>query len=122
VRLHHLAIRVRDLDAAVRFYVDVLGLRERSRPREGAVWLWLGEATLMIERTVGERPEEPFDSPRPGLHLFAIAIDAASRADWEARLASHGVPIVHRTGYSLYVHDPEGNRVALSHHPISAGP
>src|SRR5207249_7222792 len=46
---HHLAIQVKDLSAAERFYVEVLGLRvlrrwpwEDGRPGERAVWLSFG--------------------------------------------------------------------------------
>ena len=32
-------------------------------------------------------------------------------------IAERGVAVVHRTRFTLYVQDPEGNRVGLSHHP-----
>jgi hypothetical protein len=54
---------------------------------------------------------------RPGLHLVALRIGLADRQAWEDRLAAAGVPVVHRTGFTIYVRDPEGNRVGLSHHP-----
>ncbi|HXX30163.1 MAG TPA: glyoxalase, partial [Myxococcaceae bacterium] len=31
-----------------------------------------------------------------------------------------GVAVEHETRWTLYVRDPEGNRVALSHHPQPA--
>jgi hypothetical protein len=39
---------------------------------------------------------------------------------WEERLHAGGVEVVHRTRWTLYVRDPEGNRVGLSHHPEPA--
>ena len=124
MRLHHLAIRVRDLDAALAFYRDALGLAETARPRPGSIWLALGDATLMLEETSGTREPEPFETTRPGLHAIALAVDASERDAWEARLAARGIVVHHRTAHTLYLRDPEGNRVALSHHPlvISAAP
>ena len=55
---HHLAIQVKDLPAAERFYVDALGLRvlrrwpwEDGRPGERSVWLSVGagEEFLALE-------------------------------------------------------------------------
>ncbi len=114
MRIHHLALRVHDLAAAEHFYARVLGLAVLGRPREGAVWLALGEgAVLMLERCADPPAAVPFRSERAGLHLLALAIAPGERAPWEARLAAHGVEVVERTAYTLYVQDPEGNRVGL---------
>jgi catechol 2,3-dioxygenase-like lactoylglutathione lyase family enzyme len=121
--LHHLAIQCADLAACVRFYVEVLGLPVVRRwPAEGggdrSVWLGLGgEAFLALERA-GEPPRgAPWQSPAAGLHLLALRIGAEERGGWEARLAAAGVPVVHRSRWTLYLRDPEGNRIGLSHHP-----
>jgi len=131
--VHHLAVQCRDLEACERFYREVLGLpllRRWPRQRGGdrAVWLALGGgAFLALERVEGT-PDDPaaataapatpaWRGGRPGFHLLALAIPAGERAVWEARLASAGVPVVHRTRWTSYVLDPEGNRIGLSHHP-----
>jgi catechol 2,3-dioxygenase-like lactoylglutathione lyase family enzyme len=124
--VHHLAIQCRDLEACERFYRELLGLPLLRRwPREGggdrAVWLDLGGgAFLALERVDGVEqvgPAPAWRDGRPGFHLLALAIGAGQRAAWEARLAVAGVPVVHRTRWTSYVFDPEGNRVGLSHHP-----
>jgi len=126
VPVHHLAIQVRDLPACERFYRDALGLPLLRRwPREEggdrAVWLDLGGgAFLALERVDGDAqvpPNPPWRDGRPGYHLLALAIGAGERAAWEARLEAAGAPVVHRTRWTSYVLDPEGNRVGLSHHP-----
>lgn len=115
MRLHHLAIQVHDLDASERFYARVLGLAVLGRPREGAVWLALGDgAVLMLERCAEPPVSAPFRVDRPGLHLLALAIAPEDRAVWESRFAAHGVEVVARSEYTLYVRDPEGNRIGLS--------
>ena len=44
-------------------------------------------------------------------------IEADERDVWAARLREGGHPVVRETAYTLYVRDPEGTLVALSHHP-----
>ncbi|MCM2334153.1 MAG: VOC family protein [Anaeromyxobacteraceae bacterium] len=121
--LHHVAIQCADLGACERFYVDVLGLPvERRWPAEGggdrSVWLGLGGAAFLALERAAEPPRATaWRSPEAGLHLVALRIGAGERAAWEARLAAAGVPVAHRTRWTIYVRDPEGNRVGLSHHP-----
>src|SRR2546429_5224907 len=52
---HHLAIQVKDLAGAVRFYGDVLGLKvvrrwphEDGRPGERSVWLSVGQSEEFV--------------------------------------------------------------------------
>lgn len=132
---HHLAIQVRDLARAERFYVEVLGLpvvrrwpREDGPPGERSLWLSVGQAGspahgdefIALEACDVERPETPFRDPHGGLHLLALRIPAADRGAWEQRLERLGIEVVHRTRWTLYLRDPEGNRIGLSHYPDEA--
>lgn len=128
--VHHVAIAVRDLEAVVAFYTGVLGLPIVRRwpvagaeKRDRSVWLDLGSgAFLALERAADvEVAGEGATSPAYGYLMIALRITAPARADWEARLAAAGVTVVHRTDYTLYVADPEGNRIGLSHWPDAAG-
>ncbi len=119
---HHLAIQCADLERCERFYRDVLGLAVLRRwPREGggdrSVWLALDDGFLALERAEEDPSPGPWRDGKPGLHLVALRIGAGERKAWEARLEGRGVPVVHRTRWTIYVRDPEGNRVGLSHHP-----
>lgn len=127
--VHHLAVQVRDLAAAERFYCGVLGLavvRRWPAPGGGERSLWVSTGAgsfLALEAVAGAAPtaaEEPARGGRPGLHLLALAIPRAERAAWEARLAAAGAAVTHRTSYTLYFTDPEGNRLGLSHYPDAA--
>jgi len=127
--VHHVAIAVRDLEAAESFYTGVLRLPVLRRwpmagdeRRDRSVWLDLGEgAFLALERAEAEiaRAGAPAERSQ-GYLMIALRISRAARADWEGRLAAAGVAVVHRTDYTLYVADPEGNRVGLSHWPAAA--
>jgi catechol 2,3-dioxygenase-like lactoylglutathione lyase family enzyme len=124
--LHHLAIRCAELERCERFYREVLGLPVLQRHpgadgQERSVWLGLGGgAFLALERAEDAGEGRPWSDGRAGLHLVALRIGAAERAGWEARLAAAGVEVVHRTSWTLYLRDPEGNRIGLSHHPEDA--
>jgi catechol 2,3-dioxygenase-like lactoylglutathione lyase family enzyme len=127
--VHHLAIGVRDLVRCEAFYTGVLGLPVLRRwpaadgSGDRSVWLDLGRgAFLALERVAASTEASGVSrGDGPGYLMVAIAIAPAARGDWEARLAAAGVAVVHRTDYTLYVADPEGNRVGLSHWP-DAGP
>lgn len=56
----------------------------------------------------------------PGHHLLALRIHRDQRATWEAKLAAARVTVFHRTAYTIYFVDPEGNRLGLSHYPEPA--
>ncbi len=124
---HHLALQCADLEACERFYREVLGLPVLRRwPLEGqardrSVWLAVGgtEAAgfLALERAETAPERRPWRDGRPGLHLVALQIGPGERERWERRLAEAGVEVVHRTRWTIYFHDPEGNRVGLTHYP-----
>jgi catechol 2,3-dioxygenase-like lactoylglutathione lyase family enzyme len=126
--LHHLAIRVRDLAAAERFYGGLLGLRVVKRwpavsgPGERSIWVDTGDgAFLALEIAGAAHAHAHADADADGLHLVALRIDVADRAAWKERLARAGVAVYHETRFTIYLRDPEGNRVGLSHYPAPDG-
>jgi catechol 2,3-dioxygenase-like lactoylglutathione lyase family enzyme len=129
---HHLAIQCAELERCERFYREVLGLAVLRRwPLEGeerdrSVWLSVGEAEeegfLALERADRPPRPAPWRDGSPGLHLLALRIRPEERPGWEQRLARAGVEVVHRTRWTLYFQDPEGNRVGLTHYPHDPEP
>lgn len=117
MRVHHIAIQVRDLGLVARFYSDVLGLAGLPSVRSDARWFDLNGAILMLEQCGGDPVREAFDTPRPGLHVLALGIARTERRVYAERLAQNQIVIERETRFSLFVRDPEGNRVALSHYP-----
>ena len=133
--LHHAAIQVRDLVAAERFYVGVLGLpvlRRWLSPAGTERSLWVGTAAtgapflaLEVVPAAEDQPtatEDPARAGRPGHHLLALRIPRSERTGWEARLTAAGVAITGRSDFTLYFSDPEGNRLGLSHYPDAVEP
>lgn len=119
---HHAAVQVRDVEQVAAFYRDVLGLPElrRHHHADGAlrsIWLSLGgdgDGFLAVEGDPA-----PGSGPQ-GWSMIALRIRAEDRPQVEAHLGQRAVPIVRRTGFTLYVRDPEGNLVGLSHYPNAA--
>jgi catechol 2,3-dioxygenase-like lactoylglutathione lyase family enzyme len=123
-------VKVHDVTRAERFYVGLLGLRVLARHEDErglrSLWLALGDRGELGERQpflAVERAEQ--DTPRreddaPGWHCVALGIDVEQREAWRRALAAAGHGVFRETAYTLYVRDPEGSVVALSHHPVPA--
>jgi len=104
MRVHHVALAVTDLGAAEAFYAGVLGLPVTARS-ERSIWMDLDGAILMLER----------EGTPGGPHCLALSIAPGERAAWRARL---GAAIENETAYTLYLRDPDGNRIGLSCYPV----
>lgn len=125
---HHLAIQVTDLAAAERFYHGLLGLTvvqrwpfEDGRAGERSLWLRVGDMFLALEQCDAKADPADFKDPHARLHLFALRISPQDRKEWEEKLQAAGVEIVQRSRWTLYLRDPDGNRIGLSHHPHDEG-
>lgn len=120
MQLHHLAVVVKDLSRAEKFYTEVLGLTVLRRWNDDAgahrsTWLLLGDAFLALERAGSAGPKRADDAP--GHHCVALTIAADDREEWRARLTSAGHAIERESPYSMYFRDPDGNLLAVSHYP-----
>ena len=104
MRIHHVALRTRDLGRLERFYAAVLGLRVvRRDDARGSVWLDAGGTMLMLERADGSEPSVPAGT----MDLVAFAVE--DKETWRTRVAVEA-----ETEHTLYFRDPDGRRVAVS--------
>ena len=109
--LHHVAVRVEDVERSLAFYAGFLGLRELRRfeaaggPR--SAWLQAGGVVLMLERALRGRGADEGSA-----HLLSFSVHDLGEA--EARLRAAGVAIDDRTSQTLYFRDPDGHRIGLS--------
>jgi glyoxylase I family protein len=124
VRAHHLAVVVADLGRSERFYCGLLGLPverrhvdDRGQPR--SLWVGLEDGLfLAIEKGDGAAPTRADSAP--GWHCVALKIEPEQRAAWRTKLEAAGYPIVRETTFTIYVRDPDGQLVGLSHYPAPA--
>jgi catechol 2,3-dioxygenase-like lactoylglutathione lyase family enzyme len=113
--IRHVALFVRDLEAAERFWVDVMGYEVEWRPDADNVYLHGGSDNLAIHR----------GTPSGGgpLDHIGLAVPTAQAVDaWAVHLAARGVslekaPKTHRDGSrSLYFRGPESLLIQIIHH------
>jgi glyoxylase I family protein len=128
--LDHIVLRVRELESALRFYRDVLGCAlERQQPELGLTQLRAGRS--LIDLVTLEGPLGAGEPPGAGRNVdhFCLTIapfDAAALTVWlricgvaadepRSRYGAEG------EGPSIYVVDPDGNRIELKGTGGSAG-
>jgi lactoylglutathione lyase len=119
MRYLHTMLRVRDLDAALDFFVDKLGLRElRRRDSEKGrftlVFLGTGAAgdDAQVELTYNWDQKEPYPTGRFFGHLAYEVDDIYAACE---RLQAKGVTILRppRDGHMAFIKSPDGHSVEL---------
>jgi glyoxylase I family protein len=116
LRIHHASIVVADLERALRFYCDVLGLPLAAhRPDLGFAGAWLAVGEQQIHLLVVPNPDPVAGRPAHvgrdrhtavhlrGLESLVAALDAAGIAYTRSRSGRSAV----------FVRDPDGNGIEL---------
>jgi catechol 2,3-dioxygenase-like lactoylglutathione lyase family enzyme len=120
VRLDHLVLTVRDIEASLDFYTRVLGMRLVTFGN-GRKALTFGIAKINLHQG-GKELEPKALHPTPGSADLCFVVLTPLQVVVE-RLRAHGTEIllgpVKRTGaqgemQSVYVRDPDGNLIELS--------
>ncbi len=124
--IDHVVLRVADLERAIAFYEGVLGAKvERRAEKFGLVQLRAGRSLIdLIGAPAGEAPAGKTTGGRNMDH-FALRIEPFDEAAIRAHLAAHGIEAgevkrrygAEGNGPSLYIEDPDGNRVELKGPP-----
>lgn len=116
VGIDHVVVRTLDQTQALAFYRDVLGLEvEREQPEIRLVQLRAGRS--LIDLIPGARG----DPERPNIDHFALEVDPFDEQELRTHLAARGVAVIESglrygaggEGPSLYIRDPDGNKVEL---------
>jgi catechol 2,3-dioxygenase-like lactoylglutathione lyase family enzyme len=136
IGLHHPGISVPDLDAAVAFYTNVIGLRvvyreswENSPTADAVVGmegsaakaaiLWAGNAAFELFEYIAP-PPTPMDPDRPvadhGINHICFQV-TDTRAEYErltdAGMRFHTAPVQLGEGWVTYGRDPWGNVIEI---------
>lgn len=119
-RVLETVLYVDDLDAAERFYGEVLALEFESRKEGIFVFFRCGDGMLLLfdpQAAMTGRAVPPHGARGPGHACFAIAEGALDA--WRDRLRDAGVAIERemtwpRGGRSFYFRDPAGNSLELA--------
>ncbi|WP_349258433.1 VOC family protein [Stackebrandtia sp.] len=119
-RLDHLVLTVADIDATVRFYRDVLGMRPVEFG-QGRRALLFGQSKINLHRSGHEIKPNAARATAGSADLCLVTTTPLDRV--RAHIESRGVSIeegpVERTGAlgpitSLYLRDPDGNLIEVS--------
>lgn len=113
----HVAIHVKDVEASVAWYMDVLGLERRFEQEWGShpAVVCVGDSCVAVF------PEEDDGGGREAVDHFAFRVNRANfeRAQEafrergiEFRIANHGV------SNSVYVADPDGHRIEITTYEV----
>lgn len=118
-RIGHVHLKVADLDRAIAFYRDVIGLEVTQRYGPDAAFLSAGgyhhHVGLNTWDSAGATPPPPGHT---GLyHLAILYPDRRALAQALARVLRAGIPIEgaadHGVSEAVYLRDPDGNGVEL---------
>jgi catechol 2,3-dioxygenase-like lactoylglutathione lyase family enzyme len=123
--LDHVVLRVRDIEASLRFYRDVLGCTlDRVQEQFGLYQVRAGVSLIDLVPLDGPLGRMGGAGPGPdgrNMDHFAIQATPWDEAAIRTHLAAHDVAIADAgrrygalgSGPSIYVRDPDGNTVEL---------
>jgi len=128
-QIDHVVLRVKDLDASLRFYVNALGCaREKDQAAIGLYHVRAGSSLVDLVPLEGRLGAMGGAGPaKEGRNLdhFAIEIEPFDEAAIRAHLTAFGIAVgetgmrygARGSGPSIYVTDPDGNTVELKGPP-----
>lgn len=117
MKLGHVHLKVRDLDRALAFYRDLLGLKITERLGDAMVFLTFGDAHHDVALQA-HGPDSPAPHPR-GVGLYHTAFEVGTEDELRAyaeKLRAAGIPFTpvdHGISHALYCDDPDGNGVEI---------
>jgi glyoxylase I family protein len=124
VGIDHVVFLVDDMQAALGFYLKVLGCQPGySYPKLGMEQVWCGSSLIVlwdVTHPGGRKAAAPVPGGRNVDHI-CIATGPVDRETMRAHLTSHGVELIEEAyhggargmGHSFYIRDPFGNRIEI---------
>lgn len=117
--IDHIALAVKDQDASIRWYREVLGLERRHQEVWGDVPAIMTAGTtslaLFPRRPDGETSLPPVE--KPGMLHIAFRVDVADFERAQAELRERGIDFTfedHDIARSIYFRDPDGYRLEIT--------
>ena len=123
--LAEVVLWVRDMETALHFYRDLLGLEVISPPQIPNKFLKAGDGANQVPEMIVLIPhpdpsmEFPREKPKRVLHHLALRVEATEYEGLQARLVAEGIEVrsgihpVLRGVRTFYVDDPDGNEVEM---------
>lgn len=118
-KLHHVSRQTLKLEETRRFYTDVLGFKEISRPTLPFPGAWLYGAGIQIHLI-----QEPFDAPPEAVNTrenhiaFLVSdLDAAENVLKQNNVSYHRQTVPGRPTAQMFFRDPDGWLIELGTYP-----
>lgn len=116
-RVGHVVLKMRDLEAAKRFYAGTLGMKISSESDIAVFFRFADYHHDIGVFKVGEDAQPPTEN-QVGLLHFALVVDSQEAlVEMHRHLKDQGVEIEamfdHGMTRSLYIYDPEGNAIEI---------
>ena len=120
--IDHVVLRIHDLARSLGFYRDLLGLHiEREQASIHLTQLRAGRSLIDLV------PGEAAAGSTPNVDHFALEIQPFDEQQLREYFTSHGVPVLESglrygaggEGPSIYILDPDGNKVELKAAPTA---
>lgn len=119
--LGHVALRAKDIDRSLDFYVNKLGFAEMMRLHRDNGDLWLVYLRITDEQYLEVFPYAVGDEapPREAIGLNHVCITVENIESVNEQIIAAGIPVISplKTGADgnrqLWIADPEGNRLEL---------
>ena len=126
--MDHIVLRVKDVEASMKFYVDVLGLQPERVDQWKAGEVRFPSARLNADTIIDFFASDQETIGREGVKNqdhYCMVIEKTDMEELKTKFESMGVDIQagpgkrwgsHGDGISLYIYDPDNNVVELRHY------
>jgi catechol 2,3-dioxygenase-like lactoylglutathione lyase family enzyme len=116
--LDHIALAVRDVGAAVKWYLEVLGLERQHEGHWDGIPIFVGKGATGIALFPGSRPKSSLGNSDPArfLHL-ALRADRENFQRAQDELKERGIAFHfedHGIAQSIYFRDPDGHELEIT--------
>jgi catechol 2,3-dioxygenase-like lactoylglutathione lyase family enzyme len=122
--IDHVALLVRDVEASVRWYEDVLGLDRAHQDVWGSFPAVVGKGgtSLALFPVGSSRPSPPPGRDTLCVRHIAFRVDHANFLAAQVELERRGLPFDledHQVARSIYFKDPDGHQLEITTYEIS---
>lgn len=117
--LNHASLIVSDLNAALTFYRDILGLQQADRPDLGFPGAWFQLGGQQIHLLELENPDPTTGRPKHGGRDRHVALNVEALAPVKDILDKNGVAYTMSISgrQALFCRDPDGNAIEIIEQP-----